>query len=231
MIYYCISDILILKNLDMVITGRLRSGHKLSVTDKNRKECSSLLCDFTNREETHRGIRMHWRVGNISVEVIQGDIADIAADAIVNAANSDLWMGSGVAGAIKRKGGRVIEQEAMAQGPIRPGEAVITTGGDLRASHVIHCAGMAPGQPAREEYVQASVEMALDLLRVNNLKSVGIPVIGAGIGGLTAEQSIRAIIEGIRNKANLGQEQQVFIVGYTRDAYETLCNVLEHELG
>ncbi len=178
-----------------------------------------------------RGTKMHWRVGNISIEIIQGDIADIDTDAIVNAANSDLWMGSGVAGAIKRKGGRVIEEEAMAQGPIRPGEAVITTGGNLKASHVIHCAGMAPGGSAKEEYVQASVEMALDLLRMNNLKSVGIPAIGAGVGGLTPEQSIRAIIQGIRNKASLGLEQQVFIVGYTRDAYDILCNILEHELG
>jgi O-acetyl-ADP-ribose deacetylase (regulator of RNase III) len=81
-------------------------------------------------------------VGGASIEVIQGDITLQTVDAIVNAANNHLWMGSGVAGAIKRTGGHQIEQEAVSQGPIDVGDAVITSAGTLHASHVLHAAGM-----------------------------------------------------------------------------------------
>src|SRR5919109_2245967 len=81
-------------------------------------------------------------LGATTLEVVQGDITTYAVDAIVNAANSHLWMGAGVAGAIKRKGGQVIEDEAVRQGPIAVGEAVVTGGGALKAHHVIHAAAM-----------------------------------------------------------------------------------------
>ena len=76
---------------------------------------------------------MHIHVGKGEISVLRGDIADQQTDGIVNAANSHLWMGAGVAGAIKRKGGPSIEQEAMAKGPIEIGAAVSTTAGNLAA--------------------------------------------------------------------------------------------------
>src|SRR5687767_426537 len=76
------------------------------------------------------------------VRVVQADITTLAVDAIVNAANSQLWMGGGVAGAIKRAGGEEIEREAVARGPIEVGEAILTSGGRLPARYVIHAATM-----------------------------------------------------------------------------------------
>ena len=78
----------------------------------------------------------------IRIEIIEGDITAQDTDAIVNAANNHFWMGAGVAGAIKRRGGPEIEAEAMRQGPVEPGECVITSGGRLAATHVIHAAVM-----------------------------------------------------------------------------------------
>ncbi|MDQ3830194.1 MAG: macro domain-containing protein, partial [Candidatus Tectomicrobia bacterium] len=85
---------------------------------------------------------MRKQVGTTTLEVVQGDITECAVDAVVNAANNHLWMGAGVAGAIKRKGGQVIEDEAVRQGPIPVGEAVVTSGGTLQARYVIHAAAM-----------------------------------------------------------------------------------------
>ena len=81
-------------------------------------------------------------IGATTIEVIQGDITACAVDALVNAANNHLWMGAGVAGAIKRQGGQVIEDEAVRQGPIAVGAAIVTGGGLLKARHVIHAAAM-----------------------------------------------------------------------------------------
>src|ERR671935_1667389 len=88
------------------------------------------------------GSTMTRQVEGTSLEVLQGDLTECAVDAIVNAANNHLWMGAGVAGAIKRKGGQVIEAEAVRQGPIPVGEAVVTGGGSLKARYVIHAAAM-----------------------------------------------------------------------------------------
>src|SRR5262249_62286343 len=85
---------------------------------------------------------MRARIGTASIAVERGDITDWDVDAIVNAANTTLAMSTGVAAAIKRKGGVLIEEEAMRQGPIEVGEAVLTPGGNLAATHVIHVAVM-----------------------------------------------------------------------------------------
>ena len=139
------------------------------------------------------------KVGGILVRTYIGSITTLSVDAVVNAANSDLWMGSGVAGAIKRKGGDIIEQEAMAQGPIKPGEAVITSAGALSAKYVVHCAGMSPGEPATFDFVKSSVQEALKLATENELTSIAFPAIGAGVGGLSKEQSTKAIIEAVED--------------------------------
>src|ERR671934_965667 len=83
----------------------------------------------------------------LELEVAEGDITALDVDAIASAANNRLWMGAGVAGAIKRVGGEEIEREAVAQGPIEVGDAVATGAGRLKARHVIHGAVM--GQDLR----------------------------------------------------------------------------------
>src|SRR5512143_2233224 len=81
-------------------------------------------------------------IGRLRLTVVLGDIAEQATDAVVNAANNHLWMGAGVAGAIKARGGEEIERDAMKLGPIEPGEAVTTTAGRLKARYCIHAAAM-----------------------------------------------------------------------------------------
>ncbi|MCH7472147.1 macro domain-containing protein [bacterium] len=130
------------------------------------------------------------------VRIELGDIAEADTEAVVNAANNELWMGSGVAGALKRAGGSVIEQEAVRQGPIAVGESVMTNAGDLPALHVIHAAAMAPGRPATEQTVHAATSSALKLAARENISSIALPALGAGVGGLSlmlcAEQMLAA---------------------------------------
>jgi len=171
---------------------------------------------------------MDKRVGNILVRTYIGNITMLSVDAVVNAANSDLWMGSGVAGAIKRKGGDIIEQEAMSQGPIKPGEAVITSAGSLSAKHVVHCAGMSPGKPATYDSVKSSVREALRLATENKLASIAFPAIGAGVGGLSKEQSARAIIEAVEDHStNADSVKEVVLVSLSPEVNGAFERVLK----
>jgi O-acetyl-ADP-ribose deacetylase (regulator of RNase III) len=171
---------------------------------------------------------MEKKVGAILVKTYVGNITELAVDAIANAANSDLWMGSGVAGAIKSKGGQQIEDEALSMGPIRPGEAVMTTAGVLPSKYVIHCAGMPPGGKATYWKVLSSVQAALNIASNHNLSSVAFPAIGAGVGGLAEEQSAKAIIEGIvyysRKPSSV---KEITLVGLNKSMCDCFCNAIK----
>lgn len=140
-------------------------------------------------------------------------------------------MGSGVAGAIRRKGGEEIEREAMAKGPIAPGQAVITAAGRLPASWVIHCAGMAPGERARYEHVRDSATCALRLASEKKLRELAFPAIGAGVGGLTPQESAAALLEAITKESHrLGSVRRILLVAFneeTRQAFESALDRAE----
>ena len=171
---------------------------------------------------------MERKLGDIIIRTYLGDITELAVDAIANAANSDLWMGSGVAGAIKAKGGIEIEEEAISLGPIRPGEAVMTTGGNLPAKYVLHCAGMPPGGRATQWKVIASVQNALTIASQHNLKSVAFPAIGAGVGGLSEYDSAKAIITGICQYARTPQSvKEITLVGLNKYVCECFCKAFD----
>lgn len=160
---------------------------------------------------------MERKLGEVLVRTYLGDITELAVDAIANAANSDLWMGAGVAGAIKAKGGIEIEEEAISLGPIRPGESVLTTGGKLPAKYVIHCAGMPPGGKATQWKVISSVQHALNLASEHNLKSIAFPAIGAGVGGLSEYDSAKAIVTGIYQYARAPKSvKEITLVGLNK---------------
>lgn len=129
----------------------------------------------------------------MKVKIYSGDITEAITDAIVNAANSHLWMGSGVAGAIKRKGGQIVEDEAVAQGPIEPGEAVATTAGDLPHTYVIHAAGMGQDLKTSESLVYEATISSLELAEELGLNSIAFPAIGTGVGGLSIADCARAM--------------------------------------
>lgn len=128
-----------------------------------------------------------------TIEVVVGDITSVAAEAIVNAANAQLWMGGGVAGAIKRAAGAQVEAEAMAQGPIQPGAAVVTSAGQLPAPirWVIHAATMGADLRTSEEYIRAATRSAFAEAARVGVKSLALPALGTGVGGF----SIRRVAE------------------------------------
>ncbi len=128
------------------------------------------------------------------IEVLRGDITEQDVDAIVNAANNHLWMGAGVAGAIVRRGGRVIEADAIRQGPVGVGDAVITGGGRLPAKHVIHAAAMGQDLETDEEKIRKATDSALQLAEERKLKSVALPALGTGVGGFPVGECARIML-------------------------------------
>jgi O-acetyl-ADP-ribose deacetylase (regulator of RNase III) len=145
-----------------------------------------------------------FRFPPVTITVLDGDIAARDVDAIVNAANNHFWMGSGVAGAIKARGGAEIEREAMAQGPVDAGASVITSGGWLKARHVIHAAAM--GQDLRTDaaLIQAATRSALTLAERAALASVAFPALGTGVGGFSVGECARLMVEALRQHVAKG---------------------------
>src|SRR5258708_4193149 len=109
------------------------------------------------------------------IVIIAGDLVEQDVDAIVNAANNDLVLGGGVAGAIRSRGGSSIQRECDAHGPVKVGEAAVTGGGDLLARHVIHAASMALGGVTTTESLQSSMDHAFQLAQQLGVKTIGIP--------------------------------------------------------
>ena len=171
---------------------------------------------------------MRVRVSDVWIETAEGDIADFEADAVVNAANSELWMGSGVAGALRRKGGIEIEAEAVAKGPIRVGEAVATRAGSLRAKWVIHAAAMGPDLVTDESKIRRATMSALKLAHELNAESMAIPSLGTGVGGFpmqkAAEIMIRVVLEHAR-KSDV--PRRVVFVLFSGEAKGVFDRVLE----
>jgi O-acetyl-ADP-ribose deacetylase (regulator of RNase III) len=125
----------------------------------------------------------------------QGDLTEATADAIVNAANTDLLLGGGVAGAIRRKGGPSIQKECDPIGPIPLGEAAVTSGGKLKARYVIHAAGMRLGARVTAESLRQATRHSLIRAEEKHLRSVAFPAIGTGIGGFPPQPCAEIMIQ------------------------------------
>ena len=121
------------------------------------------------------------------VEICQGDITEMDVDAIVNAANNDLQLGGGVAGAIRRKGGAEIQRECDAIGSVPVGAAAITSGGRLKSRYVIHAASTQPGGATTAHALRASTAHSLRIATQNKLKTIAFPAVGTGIAGFPME--------------------------------------------
>ena len=137
----------------------------------------------------------------------EGDITEESVDAIVNAANSALVLGAGVAGAIRDRGGPSIQEECNAIGPIEVGDAAITGAGELPARYVIHAAGMPPGGQASEDSVRSSMRRSLALAKERGLETIAVPAIGAGIAGLPMRRCAEILLE--EASAHLEREPSV----------------------
>lgn len=125
----------------------------------------------------------------------QGDLTESDCDAIVNAANNDLQLGGGVAGAIRRKGGPAIQRECDAIGPIAVGGAAITTGGNLKARYVIHAASMRLGGRTTAEALRSATAESLRLAAERGLRSIAFPAVGTGIAGFPVRECARIMLE------------------------------------
>jgi len=150
----------------------------------------------------------------------EGDVTVQAVDAVVNAANSDLVLGAGVAGAIASRGGPSIQAECDAHGPVIVGGAAITGAGELPARFVIHAASMPPGGVATEESVRASMRASLALAEERGCATIAVPAIGAGIGGFPLQRCAEILLEEARaHLAGGGAIQEIRFVLLGEPAY------------
>lgn len=162
------------------------------------------------------------KIKNTEVKVVIGDITELRVDAIVNAANNKLVMGGGVAGAIKRKGGRSIEDEAVKLGPIEIGEAVATKAGELAAKYVIHAATMGLDFKTDEIKIRDSAKSSLKLADKLKINSIVFPALGCGTGGfpllaaakIMAQETLRHLRE-----EKTGLKEIIFCV-YDKEAFD-----------
>jgi O-acetyl-ADP-ribose deacetylase (regulator of RNase III) len=134
----------------------------------------------------------------VRVELIEGDITACHVDAVVNAANTNLWMGAGVAGAIKRVGGDEIEAEAIRLGPIFVGEVAITGAGRLPSRHVIHAAVMGQDLIPTAESIRLCTRNALAAADGLKLRSMAFPALGTGVGGFALDLCAKIMGEEVR---------------------------------
>jgi O-acetyl-ADP-ribose deacetylase (regulator of RNase III) len=129
------------------------------------------------------------------IEIRQGDLTEMETDAIVNAANNDLILGAGVAGAIRRKGGDEIQKECSEIGSIPVGFAAITTGGKLKAKYVIHAASMQLGGATTADALRKATAYALRIASERGLKTIAFPAVGTGIAGFAMKDCAEIMLE------------------------------------
>jgi len=148
----------------------------------------------------------------VELEVVAGDIAALAVDAVANAANDHLWMGSGVAGALKRAGGEEIEEEAVARGPIERGTAIATSAGRLPARYVIHGAVMGQDLHTNGDLVRRTTRSCLALADELGCSSLALPAFGTGVGGFPLEECATMMVAVARRFEPHSLERVVFAV-------------------
>ena len=146
------------------------------------------------------------------LEVVEGDIAALEVDAVANAANDHLWMGAGVAGALKRAGGEEIEHEAVAKGPVPLGTAVATGGGRLKANHVLHGAVMGQDLRTNGDLVRRTTKSCLELADELGARSLALPAFGTGVGGFPLPECAEIMVDVARSHEPDSVERVVFAV-------------------
>lgn len=159
-----------------------------------------------------------------SVEVVKGDLTEIVVEVIVNPSNSFGFMGGGVAYTIKKKGGVVIEEEACSKAPIHVGSAVLTTGGLLKVSNVIHASTMEnPSEKIGVGNVKKAVSAALSRANSHTFKTIAFPGMGTGVGGLSYDDASKAMIHSIFGFSNSNPNssiEKIFLVAYSDELYK-----------
>jgi O-acetyl-ADP-ribose deacetylase len=159
-----------------------------------------------------------------AIEVRQADVTKLEVDAIANAANTELKHGGGVAAAIVRAGGRVVQEESDEKAPIGLGDAIETSAGDMPARWVIHAATMELGGPTSADIIRRGTANTLRRAEALGARSLGLVAFGTGVGGFPVEEAARIEVEEVRAHLAKGSklERVVFAVfgEHAREAFE-----------
>jgi O-acetyl-ADP-ribose deacetylase (regulator of RNase III) len=172
---------------------------------------------------------MKLKIGQATIAIEKGDISLNEADAVVNAANTTLAMGTGVAGALKKRGGVVIEEEAMRLGPVEVGEAVLTTAGNLRATHIIHAAVMGTDLKTDPETIGKTTQAVLALAVKHKLTSLAFPALGTGVGHVPPPLAAEAMMDAVVSHLKVGGStlKRVVFVLYQDEAHRAFVDTLK----
>lgn len=166
------------------------------------------------------------------VVIITGDLVEQEVDAIVNAANNDLLLGGGVAGAIRRAGGPTIQEECDAHGPVRVGQAAITGAGNLRARFVIHAASMSLGGRTTRSSLRSAMDDAFRLAHAHDVKTIAVPAVGTGIAGFPLDECGRVMAESLHVALSEGwQATEVRFVIFDEASKIPFETAFEHVFG
>src|SRR5580704_6486957 len=162
----------------------------------------------------------------------QGDLTEMDVDAIVNAANNDLVLGAGVAGAIHRKGGEEIQKECDKIGSIPVGYAAITGGGKLKARHVIHAASMGlGGVRTTAKSLRTSTAHSLRLAAERDLKSIAFPAVGTGVSGFPMDECAQIMLaEALQHLKGETSIETIYFVLFdarSRDIFQSAWQTLQ----
>ncbi len=151
--------------------------------------------------------------------ILAGDLIEQEVDAIVNAANNDLQLGGGVAGAIRRHGGPSIQDECDAHGPVAVGDAAVTGAGQLDAKYVIHAASMALGGRTTSESLRSSMDAVFRVAHDLGVRTIAVPAVGTGIAGFPLDECARIMAACVRRAVDAGWEvDEVRFVLFGEDA-------------
>ena len=161
-------------------------------------------------------------------EVIQGDIAAQSADVLVNAANTSLRMGSGVAGALKRAAGSGLDDEAVSKGPVDLGGVATTDAYDLDAEYVVHAAAMPPGGSSTAQSIRDATRNALEEADSLDCESMVLPAIGCGIAGFGFDEGVRIICETIEAFEPTSLTD-VRLIAYSDEDYDRIREIADEE--
>lgn len=176
-----------------------------------------------------------FRVGRLLVRVVRGDITELSADVIVNAANSWLKHGGGVALAIVNKGGKIIQDESdvyvRRNGPLRTGEVAVTGAGKLKAKFVIHAVGPVYGEPGHEALLESAFRNTLIKAEELGARTIALPAISTGVYGYPADQCARILLQVISKFAeNAKVVNEITVCLYDGPIYEVFKNVFSANL-
>jgi O-acetyl-ADP-ribose deacetylase (regulator of RNase III) len=168
----------------------------------------------------------------LKIDVKQGDITRVKVDAVVNAANNHLWMGGGVAGALKRAGGPEVEAEALTKGPIPVGEAAVTSAGRLPARYVIHAVVMGQDLQTDAEKIRQATRNSLIRADELDIKTIALPALGTGVGGFPLDECARIMIgEVIQYSTSETDLERVAFVLFDESAFRVFRQELDNQTG